>query len=70
MVLYLRALIWTELFHREIYTRTIFTKSGKIDSNFSETEAGQEQENARVVQIIRFVRAMDCIIGIIARKMC
>ena len=70
MVLYQRAQILTELFHREIYTRTIFSKYGKTDSNFSEIEAGQKQENVRVVQIIRFVRAMDCTIGRITRIMC
>jgi hypothetical protein len=42
---------------------------GKADSNFSEIEAGQKQENARVALIIRFVREMDCTIGIIKRKM-
>jgi hypothetical protein len=42
-------------------------KYGKADSNFSEIEAGQKQENVRVVQIIRFVREMDCTIGIITR---
>jgi hypothetical protein len=70
MVLYQRALILTELFHRETYPRTIFTKYGITDFNFSEIEAGQKQENVRVVQIIRFVRAMDCTIGLIIRIMC
>jgi len=70
MVQYLRALILTEHFHRETYTRTIFMNYGKADSNFSEIEPGQKQENVSVVQIIHFVREMDCTIGIITRKMC
>ena len=69
MVQYLPALILTELFHRETYTRTIFMNYGKADSNLSEIGAGQKKENVRVVQIIGFVRGMDYTIGIITRRM-
>jgi hypothetical protein len=59
----------TEVFPRETYTRTIFLKYGKINTNASEKEAGQEPENAKNAWIILFVAEMVCTIGKKTMKM-
>jgi hypothetical protein len=54
----------TELFLRATYTRTIFLKFGKRDTNSSEIEPGQKPEDVKNVQNIPIVWEMVCITGI------